>query len=88
LLIASLLAVLKAGAGYTLLDPQFPLERLNGVLAQTGAAAVISQAYLPALEHSAPLIDLTADATVIAATSGTAVETSGHPEAVACIMFT
>ncbi|MEV7504119.1 amino acid adenylation domain-containing protein [Streptomyces sp. NPDC093018] len=88
LLIASLLAVLKAGAGYTLLDPQFPLERLNGVLAQTGPAAVISQAYLPALEHSAPLIDLTADATAIAATSGTAVETCGHPEAVACIMFT
>ncbi|BBC92731.1 amino acid adenylation domain-containing protein [Streptomyces griseofuscus] len=88
LLIASLLAVLKAGAGYTLLDPQFPLERLNGVLAQTDPAAVISQAYLPALEHAAPLIDLTADATVIAATSGAAVETSGHPEAVACIMFT
>ncbi|GAA1044576.1 amino acid adenylation domain-containing protein [Streptomyces murinus] len=88
LLIASLLAVLKAGAGYTLLDPQFPLERLNGVLAQTGPAAVISQAYLPALEHTAPLIDLTADATVIVATSGTAVETCGHPEAVACIMFT
>ncbi|MYR89201.1 hypothetical protein GTY41_30895, partial [Streptomyces sp. SID685] len=79
LLIASLLAVLKAGAGYTLLDPQFPLERLNGVLAQTDPAAVISQAYLPALEHTAPLIDLTADATVIAATSGAAVETSGHP---------
>ncbi|MYR00871.1 condensation domain-containing protein, partial [Streptomyces sp. SID6139] len=56
LLIASLLAVLKAGAGYTLLDPQFPLERLNGVLAQTDPAAVISQAYLPALEHTAPLI--------------------------------
>ncbi|WDO05327.1 amino acid adenylation domain-containing protein [Streptomyces murinus] len=88
LLIASLLAVLKAGAGYTLLDPQFPLERLNGVLAQTGPAAVISQAYLPALEHTAPLIDLTADATVVAATSGTAVETCGHPEAVACVMFT
>ncbi|MGY9067144.1 condensation domain-containing protein, partial [Streptomyces sp. CAS3] len=88
LLIASLLAVLKAGAGYTLLDPQFPLERLNKALAQTGPSVVISQAYLPALEHTAPLIDLTADATVIAATSGTAVETSGHPEAVACIMFT
>ncbi|MEU1655690.1 condensation domain-containing protein, partial [Streptomyces griseofuscus] len=88
LLIASLLAVLKAGAGYTLLDPQFPQERLNKALEQTGPSVVISQAYLPALEHAAPLIDLTADATVIAATSGAAVETSGHPEAVACIMFT
>ncbi|OIK23041.1 hypothetical protein VT52_035025, partial [Streptomyces malaysiense] len=88
LLVASLLAVLKAGAGYTLLDPQFPPERLNGVLARTGPAVVISQGYLPALEHAAPLVDLSAEATVIAAASGAVVETSGHPEGVACVMFT
>ncbi|MER5465933.1 amino acid adenylation domain-containing protein, partial [Streptomyces sp. NPDC002668] len=87
-LIASLLAVLKAGAGYTLLDPQFPMERLNTILAQTSPAVVISQAYLPALEHAAPLIDLTTAATAIAATPGTAVDTCGHPEGIACIMFT
>ncbi|MYU65352.1 AMP-binding protein, partial [Streptomyces sp. SID69] len=62
--------------------------RLNKALGQTSPSVVISQAYLPALEHTAPLVDLTADATVVAATSGAAVETSGHPEAVACVMFT
>ncbi|MDT0616528.1 amino acid adenylation domain-containing protein, partial [Streptomyces lancefieldiae] len=41
-LVRALLAVLKAGAAYTLLDPDFPGERLSAVLAQTRAAAVVT----------------------------------------------
>ncbi|MGW3342378.1 amino acid adenylation domain-containing protein [Nonomuraea rubra] len=41
-LVVSLLAVLKAGAGYLVLDPAFPEERLRGMVADTGAAAVLS----------------------------------------------
>ncbi|MFF9767189.1 amino acid adenylation domain-containing protein [Streptomyces sp. NPDC014636] len=87
-LIAAILAVLKAGAGYTVLDPQFPAERLTTVLAQTRPSALVSQSHLVALPTEAPLIDLTVDAPAISALPGTAVETGGHPEATACVMFT
>ncbi|MEW1687128.1 amino acid adenylation domain-containing protein [Streptomyces sp. NPDC091265] len=87
-LIASLLAVLKAGAGYTLLDPQFPADRLNTVLGQTNPAALVTQAHLTALSTTAPQVDLTAEIPAISALPGTPVETGGHPEFIACVMFT
>ncbi|MFE3149783.1 amino acid adenylation domain-containing protein [Streptomyces sp. NPDC059218] len=87
-LIAALLAALKAGAGYTLLDPQFPADRLNTVLGQTDPAALVTQAHLTALSTPAPLIDLTAEIPTISALPGTPVRTGGHPESLACVMFT
>ncbi|MFE6498071.1 amino acid adenylation domain-containing protein [Streptomyces sp. NPDC057748] len=87
-LIAALLAALKAGAGYTLLDPQFPADRLNTVLGQTGPAALVTQAHLTALSTPATLIDLTAEIPAITTLPGTPVETGGHPESIACVMFT
>ncbi|MYW21698.1 amino acid adenylation domain-containing protein, partial [Streptomyces sp. SID2955] len=87
-LIATILAVLKAGAGYTVLDPQFPADRLTTVLAQTRPSALVTQSHLVALPTAAPLIDLTEDAPAVSALPGTAVETGGHPEATACVMFT
>ncbi|MGQ4390212.1 amino acid adenylation domain-containing protein [Streptomyces sp. SAS_270] len=87
-LIASLLAVLKAGAGYTLLDPQFPADRLTTVLNQTTPSALVTQSHLVALPTEATLVDLTIDTPAISALSGTPVETAGHPESTACVMFT
>ncbi|MEL5955397.1 amino acid adenylation domain-containing protein [Streptomyces sp. CLV115] len=87
-LVATLLAALKAGAGYTLLDPQFPADRLNTVLGQTDPAALVTQAHLTALSTPATLIDLTAEIPAISALPGTPVETGGHPESIACVMFT
>ncbi|MGW0964332.1 amino acid adenylation domain-containing protein, partial [Streptomyces gelaticus] len=87
-LIAALLAALKAGAGYTLLDPQFPADRLNTVLGQTDPAALITQAHLTALSTPATLVDLTAEIPAISTLPGTPVETGGHPESIACVMFT
>ncbi|MEV5205519.1 amino acid adenylation domain-containing protein [Streptomyces sp. NPDC053720] len=87
-LIAALLAALKAGAGYTLLDPQFPAGRLNTVLGQTDPAALVTQAHLTALSTPATLIDLTAEIPAISTLPGTPVETGGHPESIACVMFT
>ncbi|MFB7587036.1 amino acid adenylation domain-containing protein [Streptomyces sp. NPDC056169] len=46
-LVRALLAVLKAGAAYTLLDPDFPGERLSAVLAQTRATAVVTAPDVP-----------------------------------------
>ncbi|GAA2209300.1 hypothetical protein GCM10009850_047580 [Nonomuraea monospora] len=47
-LVIALLAVLKAGAGYLVLDPAFPAERLRTMVADTGATAVLSPT---GLEH-------------------------------------
>jgi amino acid adenylation domain-containing protein len=88
LLVAALLGVLKAGAGYTVLDPQFPVGRLEGVLGQTGAVVVVTQSHLPRLGSGVPVVDLTEQAAVIAGVSGGAVETHGLPGSVACVMFT
>ncbi|MFI5754893.1 amino acid adenylation domain-containing protein [Streptomyces sp. NPDC051569] len=87
-LIASLLAVLKAGAGYTLLDPQFPAERLNTVLVQTRSAALVTQAHLTQLRTEATVIDLTRETPAISGLSGAAGDVPVHPEAVACVMYT
>ena len=45
-LIAALLAVSKAGAAYVPLDPQYPIERLRRMLADSGAALVVTEACL------------------------------------------
>ncbi|MFF8404303.1 amino acid adenylation domain-containing protein [Streptomyces sp. NPDC015684] len=87
-MVAAILAVLKAGAGYTMLDPQFPRERLNGVLQQVRPAALLTQSHLPALRTDAVCVDLTREVAEISAVSGAAVETGGSPESVACVMFT
>ncbi|MFD4320173.1 amino acid adenylation domain-containing protein, partial [Streptomyces sp. NPDC058548] len=87
-MVAALLAVLKAGAGYTMLDPLFPVERLNGVLEQVAPAALLTQSHLATLSTSAVVVDLTAEIAEVSGLSGAAVETGGSPESVACVMFT
>ncbi|OOG50980.1 non-ribosomal peptide synthetase [Rhodanobacter sp. C01] len=42
-MVAALLGVLKAGAGYVPLDPGFPLERLNYMVSDAGLAALVTQ---------------------------------------------
>ncbi|MGZ4164376.1 MAG: non-ribosomal peptide synthetase, partial [Tumebacillaceae bacterium] len=45
-LIVSLLAILKAGAAYVPLDPQYPEERLRFMLEDTGIDVLITQSHL------------------------------------------
>src|SRR5581483_9123961 len=45
-LTVAVLAVLKAGGGYVPLDPEYPVERLEFMLADTGARVVIDPAWL------------------------------------------
>ena len=42
LLFASLLGILKAGAGYVPVDPKFPRERIEDIFADAGVRAVIT----------------------------------------------
>ncbi|MEO3884628.1 amino acid adenylation domain-containing protein [Nonomuraea sp. B5E05] len=51
--VVALLAVLKAGAGYLVLDPDFPEERLRAVVADAGAAAVLTSSGLEPLPYDA-----------------------------------
>ena len=42
-MVVALLGTLKAGAGYVMLDPGFPAERLRGMAADAGVAVVVSR---------------------------------------------
>jgi non-ribosomal peptide synthetase-like protein len=65
----ALLAALKAGAAYVPLDPDYPSERIAGILADCGAAAVITTRSLvgKCADHAGRRVLLDADAETIAA---------------------
>ncbi|VVJ22267.1 Polyketide synthase modules and related proteins [Amycolatopsis camponoti] len=83
-LAVALLAVLKAGAAYTVLDTDFPAERLVGALRRTSAAVVLTDG------RSLPWrrIDVVEDAAAIAVRDGGALGVAGSPEDLAVVMFT
>ncbi|MDI5982454.1 non-ribosomal peptide synthetase, partial [Amycolatopsis magusensis] len=88
-LVIALLAVLKTGAGYTLLDPDFPAARLRDALADTGAPVLITRAALAGVlggEHTVVRVDT--DSAVIAACPGDDPAVPGDPGDIACVMFT
>jgi amino acid adenylation domain-containing protein len=85
-LVAALLATLKAGAGYTLLDPQFPAGRLATVLEQTHPAVLITRSGMTAFDTDAAVVDLST-----AAIGDRPAEPCGIRvplDALACVMFT
>lgn len=57
---AALLGVLKAGAAYVPLDPDYPIERLRFMLSDSGARALVAQPELAEQlgNHGLPLISL------------------------------
>ncbi|MFE4632799.1 amino acid adenylation domain-containing protein [Streptomyces sp. NPDC056773] len=86
----ALLAVLKAGAGYALLDPEFPDERLTGTAAQAGLRVLVSDGAHHARVGSGPwatvLVDSEAEA--IDGRSSGSLGIPLTPADVACVMFT
>ncbi|HEX5402667.1 MAG TPA: condensation domain-containing protein, partial [Pseudonocardiaceae bacterium] len=77
----AVVAVVRAGAGYTLLDPEFPDQRLAGVLADIDVRVVVSAA---ALAHRLSGVTVVID-------SGATVDVAlpvAVPGDVACVMFT
>ncbi|MGW1375100.1 amino acid adenylation domain-containing protein [Streptomyces sp. NPDC002446] len=85
-MVVALLAVLKAGGGYTMLDPQFPAERLALSLRETGAPLLLTSRSL-----SGRLTGVTTlyaeDEEAYDARTGN-LGTRVGPEDVACVMFT
>ncbi|XUZ96418.1 amino acid adenylation domain-containing protein [Streptomyces araujoniae] len=60
-LVAGLLGVLRSGAGYTPLDPEYPAERLAFMLADSGAGILLTQRGLPVPEGCAARVLLLDD---------------------------
>ncbi|MEU6311423.1 amino acid adenylation domain-containing protein [Streptomyces sp. NPDC047014] len=87
-LVTALLAALKAGAAYTLLDPDFPAARLAGAAADSGAALLIthrdSGPPFPVSRH----LDLDTEAAAIAARPGHDPGLPVRGTDLACVMFT
>ncbi|MEW2574963.1 amino acid adenylation domain-containing protein [Streptomyces syringium] len=63
LMITALLAVLKAGAAYVPLDPDYPVQRLRYILADTEAELLLTQQHLGTLfpDYSGEIIHLDKD---------------------------
>ncbi|HEX4831894.1 MAG TPA: amino acid adenylation domain-containing protein [Trebonia sp.] len=85
-LVTAVLAILKAGAGYTLLDPAFPAERLDAIASGAGLATIVSREreMTRSPQHPGwPWLDL-ASAGPAAGPPAVAVA----PDDVMCVMFT
>ncbi|MFJ2766644.1 amino acid adenylation domain-containing protein [Streptomyces sp. NPDC087300] len=88
-LVASLLAVLKTGAAYTLLDPSFPQERLRTVVDTVRARVIVSDGSLPErLGTDTRLLLLDEEAAAVAAHPAGDLGIACPPDAPACVMFT
>jgi amino acid adenylation domain-containing protein len=88
-LVVSVLAALKAGAGYTLLDPAFPVERLNAIVAEAGITTVLSRELEMGRGQVRPgwdWIDVAGPA--VAAAPAASPEVAVSPDDVVCVMFT
>jgi amino acid adenylation domain-containing protein len=93
-MLAAVLAVLKTGAGYVPLDPQFPADRLAFMAEDAALAALIVDDVAPsALEHlpSLNVLSLKRDAAAIELAFATRLPRDGvaaTPDSVAYVIFT
>ncbi len=89
-MITAVLGVLKAGAAYVPLDPEYPSERVGFVLQDTAAPLLITQAplldRLPA--HAARTVCLDRDAAVLQRLSDTNPDSGATPENLAYVIYT
>jgi amino acid adenylation domain-containing protein len=88
--VAAFLGVMKAGGAYLPLDPGYPAERLGYMLADSGAAALVSTstlaATLPAHDGSVLLLDR--DAGEIASHDPSSPDVDVTPEGAAYVIYT
>jgi amino acid adenylation domain-containing protein len=88
-MVVAMLATLKSGAGYVALNPAHPPDRLAGIVADSGARAILTQAnsveHLP--EHG-NVLSLDAERPSLASEAGTDLGVSVHARNVACVVYT
>ncbi len=89
-MVIAVLAVLKAGAAYTMLDTGFPVDRLLSVVENASARVVITDSALAA-QASWPAVSFVrvdSEAERIGQRPDSDPVTAGGPESAACVMFT
>ncbi|MFD7660823.1 amino acid adenylation domain-containing protein, partial [Actinosynnema sp. NPDC059797] len=88
-LVVAVLAVLKAGGGFTLLDPGFPPSRMAAVLRAAAASAVVTDAAgaarLRAADVPARFVDIATD---VGGHPADAPDVAVDPGSPACVIFT
>ncbi|WP_316519647.1 non-ribosomal peptide synthetase [Kitasatospora brasiliensis] len=87
-MVTALLAALKTGAAYTLLDPDFPAERLAGAIADTGAATVVTHRHTALPFPVERQVDLDASAADLARHPAHDLGLPVDGADLACVMFT
>ncbi|MFL5382416.1 MAG: amino acid adenylation domain-containing protein, partial [Longimicrobiaceae bacterium] len=89
-MVVAMLAVLKAGAAYLPLDPDYPAERLAYMLADSGARVLVTQASLRGLlpAEGVRIVRVDADAAMIAAEPDVAPRAAVAPENAAYVIYT
>ncbi|MFD8205025.1 amino acid adenylation domain-containing protein [Streptomyces sp. NPDC059695] len=84
---AAVIGVVKAGAGYTLLDPDFPDERLRSAAADAGIGVLVSDPRLAA-RLTGPWDTVSCSSRELAELSGENLGLDPTADDVACLMFT
>ncbi|MFJ8233542.1 condensation domain-containing protein, partial [Streptomyces sp. NPDC094448] len=88
-LATAILAVLKTGAAYTLLDPDYPDLRLTAIAADAGIAALLTtDGYAHRVPGPRPTVRIDSEATAIAARPGHRPDSVLTGDDSACVMFT
>lgn len=89
-MVSSLLAVLKAGAGYTLLDSKFPVNRLGVAMAEARSSLIVTNRALAArlADLDQEFLCLDGEADEIAREPDVNVSGDAVASDVACVMFT
>jgi amino acid adenylation domain-containing protein len=90
-MVLALLAVQKAGATYVPIDPRFPAERLQFMVADSGIVALIASEDIAAqldLPAGVALIDLATDAAALNVLEASNLATNVVPEDIAYIIYT
>ncbi|MFI6685879.1 amino acid adenylation domain-containing protein [Streptomyces sp. NPDC050485] len=88
--VVALLAVLKAGAAYVPLDPEYPADRLAYMLKDAGVRLLVTQRHLHDRlpETEARLVDVTPDGEESAHHPATAPEAAVRPDHLAYVIYT
>ncbi|MGW2160135.1 amino acid adenylation domain-containing protein [Nonomuraea sp. NPDC001699] len=85
-LVTAVLAVLKAGAAYTVLDPALPEARRDAVIRDAGVRLVVGRDRAEA--GPVRTVDLRRDAPAIAVRPSSGLPPVAGPQDLACVMFT
>src|SRR5437667_1800148 len=89
-MVVGLIGILKAGGAYLPLDPSYPAERLSFMLADAGAAVLITHSALRDRlgGHPARVVELDSEAAAIAAQPSSAPASAVRPQNLAYVIYT